>query len=333
MYTERVELYKQIEEFTDSKVISFVTGDRPNLPIQIAPDAFEHFSDHLDTIGVTQRISLVLYSRGGNVLAGWSIVNLIKQFCDELVVIVPSKAHSTATLITLGADKVYMTKQATLGPIDPSINGPLNPQPPGHHPQARVPVSVESITGYFEFAKEVGVKRDEDIAKLVLDLASKIHPIALGDVYRSRTQIRMLSRKLLCSHMTDSKQIDKTIDFLCSESGSHDYTINRREAKHELGLNIQKPNGAQYEIIRSLHKNYTEHLNLLRPYDPNQELGHESTKEYTLVRGLLESVAGGSTQFQSKGILRRHQIDQPGAPMQTSIEDERTFEGWIHVTN
>ena len=56
-----------------------------------------------------------------------TIANMIRLFCDEFEVIVPSKAHSTATLICLGADRVVMTKQATLGPIDPGINDPPNP--------------------------------------------------------------------------------------------------------------------------------------------------------------------------------------------------------------
>lgn len=331
MYNNRKKLYRKIEAFTDSKVICYVTGDRQNLGIQIAPDVLEHLSDHLDAIGVTKRISIILCSRGGNTLAGWSIVNLIKQFCDELIVIVPSRAHSTATLITLGANRVIMTKQATLGPIDPSLNGPLNPQVPGPNPLARVPVSVESINGYFEFAKGVGVKEDGDMAKLVLDLAARVHPLVLGDVYRSRTQIRMLGRRLLANHMNDQQKIEKILDFLCSESGSHDYTINRREARNELGLNIEKPNDEQYEILRSLHRDYTKELDLLTPYDPNLLLGQDAQKDYTLVRGLVESVSGGSTQFVSKGVLRRTQMQMmPGQMPQEAVEDRRTFEGWTN---
>ena len=37
------------------------------------------------------------------------------------------------------------------------------------------------------------------------------------------------------------KDIDEIISFLTSESGSHDYTIYRDEARDELGLNIEKP--------------------------------------------------------------------------------------------
>jgi hypothetical protein len=35
----------------------------------------------------------------------------------------------------------------------------------------------------------------------------------------------------------DTKKVKQIIDFLCADSGSHDYTMNRREAA-ELGLCI-----------------------------------------------------------------------------------------------
>lgn len=330
MYATRKRLYRSIEDFTESKVLCFVTGDRQNLEIQIAPDALDHFIEHLDAIGVTNRICLILYSRGGNTLAGWSIVNLLKQFCDELHVIIPSKAHSTATLIALGAKSILMTKQATLGPIDPSVNGPLNPQMPGPNPLARVPVSVESVNGYLEFAKSIGVQSESEVTKLVLDLASRINPLVLGNVFRSRSQIRMLGRRLLAGHMNDQERIDKILDFLCSESGSHDYTINRREAANELGLNIVKPDDAKYKVIHALSQDYTKELELQTPFDPNLVLGPDPEKEYSFTRGLIESVDGGSTKFISRGKLRRTQIQVGPGQLQEAVEDRRTLEAWKH---
>lgn len=328
MYKDRMKLYRKIEKFTDSKILYYVTGDRQNLEIQIAPDSLDHFSDHLDAIGVTKRISLILYSRGGNTLAGWSIVNLVKQFCDELHVIIPSKAHSTATLIALGASQIMMTKQATLGPIDPSVNGPLNPQVPGPNPMARVPVSVESVSGYFDYAKSLGVQSESEVAKLVLDLAERINPLVLGNVYRSRSQIRMLGKRLLASHINDEGKVDKILAFLCSESGSHDYTINRREAANELGLNIVKPNDQQYAVLKALHQSCSEELDLRSPFDPNVILGADPEKDYSFTRGLIESVGGGSTKFISKGRLRRTQVMVAPGQIQEATEDRRTFEAW-----
>lgn len=329
MYAERVELYKKIEDFTDSRVLCYITGDRQNMAVQIANDVLEHFTEHLDKIGNSNSISLILHSRGGNTLAGWSLVNLIRQFCEKFQVIIPSRAHSTGTLIALGADSILMTKQATLGPIDPSVNGPLNPQMPGPNPLNRIPISVESINGYIEFAKSQGAQSEEEISKIILDLSSKIHPVVLGNVYRSRSQIRMLGNRLLSKHIDDSSKIGKILDFLCSESGSHDYTIYRNEAKDELGLKIIKPNAEEYSTIKALHDNYTEELKLLTPFDPNVELGKENSVNYSLMRGLIESVEGKSTKFVSEGILSKTQVPtQIPNVTQDGVKDLRLFEGW-----
>src|SRR3989338_8569738 len=167
MYRERLENYKLLEKARDSKLLVYVTGDRPGMETQIHQEVVDYFAEHLDTFSLHNKISLFLYSRGGNTLAGWCIVNLIRQFCKEFEVIVPSKALSTATIICLGANNILMTKQATLGPIDPSVNTLLNPQVPGAGPQAKVPVSVEAMRGFLELTKtEVGVKDQKNLTAI-----------------------------------------------------------------------------------------------------------------------------------------------------------------------
>src|SRR6059036_2761917 len=145
MYSSRVEYYKQLEQVRGSKVLLYVTGDRRQLETQIGKEVLDFFVHHLDLIDHAKKITLYLYTNGGDVIAAWSIANLIRQFCDEFEVIVSSKALSGGTLICLGADAIVMTKQAVLGPIDPSTNSPLNPQVPGAPPHVRAPVSVEAI--------------------------------------------------------------------------------------------------------------------------------------------------------------------------------------------
>jgi ClpP class serine protease len=127
-YKERVTLYESIEKSRDTHVIAFVTSDRSGMETQIAPDCIDLFVELLDAIGPTNRISLILHTNGGNTLSAWRLVNLVRTFCDELEVLIPSKALSAGTLISIGADRLLMTKQAALGPIDPSVTTPLNPQ-------------------------------------------------------------------------------------------------------------------------------------------------------------------------------------------------------------
>jgi hypothetical protein len=331
MYNDRKPLFSALEAARNSKVISFITSDRPGLETQIAADAVDLFVSHLDEIGVTQKITLFLYTRGGSTLAAWNIVNLLNQFCDELEIIVPSKCHSAGTLMSLGAKTIVMTKQATLGPIDPSVNTPLNPQIEGAPIGNRLPVSVEAIKGYFELAKEeIGIRDEANLTEILLKLSEHVHPLVLGEVYRSRTQIQMLARKLIKGQLQDENQIQKVISFLCSDSGSHDYTINRREAKHELGLNIETPSAKLYELIKAIYTDIHVELQISRPMDLGATLGTNQAAAYSYSRGLVESLTGGSHYFSSEGMLFR--LDQPGVPAEIiPIQDQRNFEGWRHV--
>lgn len=328
-YSDRLEWYRVLEERLEAKIVCYVTGDRPGLETQISAEVLDFIVDHLDLLSMPNRISLFLYTRGGNTLAGWSVINLMRQFCKELYVIVPAKALSTGTLMCLGADVILMTKQATLGPIDPSVNGPLCPAIAGAPPHARAPVSVEAVRGFIDLAKnELGIASESQLAEVLSKLADAVHPLVLGDVYRTRDQIRMLARRLLSNQLKDSEKLEQIISFLCSDSGSHDYTIDRREARDRLGLNVMKPDDGLYGIIKRIYDDIRADLRLSIPLDPNVVLGHQDHVDYSFQRALIESVTGGSHAFISEGCFKKHALMTSDGIAQTAIEDRRTFEGW-----
>jgi len=331
MYANRKQLYLQLEEQRKSKVLCYVTGDRPGLETQIHPEVYDFFVNHFDVIGSVPKISLYLYTRGGQTLAAWSLVNLMRRFGEKVEVIVPSKAHSAGTLICLGADSILMTKQATLGPIDPSVNTPLNPSVPGAAPGATVPVSVEAIKGFIELVKEeVKIDDSDGLARVVVALVEKVHPLVLGQVYRSRSQIQMLARRLVSRQVKSKEKVDKIVGFLCSESGSHDYTIDRSEAKSGLGLRVEKPDDKLYALVKAIYDDIRAEMELGAKFDPNSYLGAREQGNYAFKRAILESVAGGSDFFVSEGTLTKRQITVPPGVQQIMLQDQREFEGWKH---
>ena len=267
-FQTRKGIYEQIEQDRSTKVLAYITGDRRGLETQISADCIDLFVDLLDQIGPTKKLSLILHTNGGETLAAWRLVNLLRIFCDELEILIPMKALSAGTLICIGADKLVMTKQAALGPIDPSVNNPLNPQINMGNQLARVPVSVEAVLGYLGAAKdELKITSEQHLTNVLLGLASQVHPLVLGEIFRSRAQIRFLAGKLLPRQVSDKDKVKNIIDFLCADSGSHDYTINRREA-NELGLVVDTPSNELYGLLRSLHLSYGKELKLLEPYNP-----------------------------------------------------------------
>ena len=324
MYKNRIEMYKQLEQEFNSKVLVYVTSDRANMSAKIAQDVIDLFIRHLEKIGPQKTLALYLYTRGGDTAAAWNIVNLLRMYCDKLQVIVPHKAHSAGTIISLGANEIIMTKQATLSPIDPSVNTPLNPTVPGTGEQ--YPVSVEAVKGYLEFARnELKIEDDDALAKIYIKLSESIHPLVIGEAYRSKDQIQMLAKKLLSPIIPDEVDIQKVISFLCSESGGHDYTINRREAENDLKLPVKKPTDKQYDIIKAIYDDIAEELKLGDPFLPFTING-----AYAGRRSLLESLDGGADYYITEGKMARVKDATSG---QIMVADNITFQGWRHETN
>ena len=334
MFCDRRELYEVIEKERNSKLMVYVTGTRPGLETQIANDILPMFVEHLDRIGDVEKISLLLYTNGGDTLAAWSLVNLIRSFCKNFEVIIPSSCFSSGTLICLGANNLLMTKQACLGPIDPSVNGPLNPMVPGiSDPNAKVPVSVEFVNAYIDLAKnELGISDQNCLAQILIDLSQKIHPLTLGQVYKSSTQIQMLAKKLLSLQHLDEEKEERIIKFLCSESGSHDYPIRRKEASEYLGLTIEKPTMELYGVIKNIFDDISNELELNNVFNPGIMLARQNPCDYSFRRVLIESLSYGTDVFVSEGTMQKGIQQTPAGPREF-INDNRVFEGWRHDPN
>jgi hypothetical protein len=173
---------------------------------------------------------------------------------------------------------------------------------------------------------DFGIKSESELKDIYLKLTDHIHPLSLGNVYKSKAQIKMLAEKMLKYHQIEPENVSKVINFLCSDSGSHDYTIYRKEAKVELGLNIEKPDDNLYSVIKDIYKDIENELELRNPYNPNVLLATKNSSNYIMRRALIESIDGGTDVFMSEGVLTKQAL-QTG---QIAIQDNRSFEGWKH---
>ena len=329
-FADRKKLFKKIEAERGSRVLLYVTGDRPGMETAVSPEVVDLFAEHLDALWPATKISLILHTNGGNTASAWQIVNLLRTFCDELEVLVPTKALSAGTLICLGAEKIMMTKQAILGPIDPSLDGPMNPIIPGT-PNQRASVSVEAIQGYLDVAQNaLSIKDPTSLTSIWNNLSEKIHPLVLGQIFRTRDQIRTLAERLLDNQNLEPDKAEAIIKFLSSDSGSHDHSINRREAR-ELGLKIENPTPEFYSLLNGVKVSFTTELKLREPFNPDTQLAGNPTVDYRVPRALIESVPNGSHQFLSEGTLTEIQVPNPTGVPQIGIQDKRKFEAWRKV--
>lgn len=280
---------KKIETLRGSKVITYVTSDRQGpVNAHVAMDIIPIISSQLRKIGKQEKIDLVLYSAGGDTMVPWRLVSMIREYCNHFSVIIPYKAHSAATMISLGADEIVMSDMSELSPIDPSTANVFNPIDP-QNPQNRIPISVEDVMSYFNLAKnKFGIKSDEELTKIFnkfVESNPSIHPLALGNVNRTHDLIKILAKRLLKSHKTSMREedVEKIIEFLTEKLYSHQYYIGRKEAKEDLGIkSVVFADQELSDLMTEVYEEYEKETNMRSAWSPETELSRGSLQTYKL---------------------------------------------------
>jgi len=335
------ELIKKIEDLRGSKVITYFTSDRQGpVNARVAMDIIPIISKQLRQIGKVENIDLFLYSAGGDTMVPWRLVSMIREYCNKFSVLIPYKAHSAATMISLGADEVVMTDLSELSPIDPSTANVFNPADP-KNPQNKIPISVEDVMAYFDLAKnKFGIKWDGELSKVFIKFIEanpQIHPLALGNVNRTHNLIRILAERLLKSQknpMTE-EEIQKTVDYFTEKLYSHQYFIGRKEAKEDLGVKTVVDAPADLaKIMTELYEEYVKEMELDKPWNAEMELGNnfQTRKDHKIAYIESENVAN---YFELSLEYKKGQVNitqqTPQGPVQVPQEQviwKPVAQGW-----
>lgn len=320
------ELIKKIEEQRKSKVITYITSDRQGpVNARVAMDIIPIISKQLRQIGKVENIDLFLYSTGGDTMVPWRLVSMIREYCDKFSVLIPYKAHSAASMISLGADEIVMTDLSELSPIDPSTANVFNPVD-SHNAQNKIPISVEDVMAYFDLAKnKFGIKTDEDLTKIFnkfVESNPQIHPLALGNVNRTHNLIRRLAERLLKSHKNPMKdeEISKVVDYFTEKLYSHQYFIGRKEAKEDLGVKtVVEASPELSEAMTKLFESYVKEMELDKIWNSEMELGNnfQTKKDHKIAYIESEKIAN---YFELSLEYKKGQVNIPQQTPQGLIQ-------------
>lgn len=308
---QRLELIKRIEQLNDSHVLVYITGDRPGALARIAEDAvrpmYEHLLAFANASDRKQCIDLFIYSRGGDVSVPWRVISMLREFCQELITLVPYKAHSAATMIALGADKIVMGKKAELSPIDPTLVKATI----GESAAPPQEISVEDVSSYISFVRERANLNDQAaLATAVSLLANQLTPLTLGSVNRQYSHIRLVAKKLLASRQQkiEEERMTTIIEALTEKMYSHGHAIGRREAS-ELGLPVETPSAELELLLWELYTEYERMLHLTEPLDFEQLLQNQEEQIlHDLRLACIESVHRLDVFEHNLHIKRRRQV-------------------------
>jgi hypothetical protein len=217
----------------------------------------------LSGVGKVDNLNLIIDSRGGYPDDAYKIADVIHEFCKSLTVIVPVKAKSAATLLSLAGHQIQMGPLSELGPCDPMIyvdESLITPTAVPFRPpetpatdedkskQKKRQMNALALRDFLEAAGILIKNGDGKVSgynceKLVPFCEKGIlNPWLLGDFERSFKQSYQFVENLLRRYMFKGdveklKRIPEIAHKLTEGYFLHDYPISRREAQ-EMGLNV-----------------------------------------------------------------------------------------------
>jgi hypothetical protein len=292
----RRELIRKIEEARDSRVLTYVTGDRQPAVSQIGEDSLRPMVDHLRSMRHVKRIDLFLYSRGGAIDVPWRIATALRQASDEWNILIPFRANSAATLLALGADHIIMGPQGELGPIDPqlTITRPGGAQPGGPAAGVQENINVEDVVAYMRFASERGGLTDQTaLTTAFTKMTERVDPVLLGGIHRTHTHIRDVARRMILSRKKPpvEQKMATIIETLAEKVYAHGHAFGYKEAL-ETGLPVEQASDALDPLMWELLGEYEETMNLLRPLDVILALDTSDPYNEDVTIAIIESTWG-----------------------------------------
>jgi hypothetical protein len=200
-----------------------------------------------------QPIALVIHSSGGLPEPAYRIARLLQQHCGSFIAVVPERAMSAATLLSLGAEQIYLSDTAQLGPLDlqkwdttrdrikSALEGVQIFEKTNEEALKVLQRTLEHLRGVT--GKAAGQLLPEVLkytADVVRPLYEQIDPYDFIREYRDLAFAREYAKRLL-STSRSSAEADKIARQLVAGYETHSFVIDRPEAR-SMGLKIMAPN-------------------------------------------------------------------------------------------
>ncbi|OGU56446.1 MAG: hypothetical protein A2X64_03275 [Ignavibacteria bacterium GWF2_33_9] len=205
LLTMRHNCYSDIEKLRKRPLIVYATkflDALPNTPNFIDISDIDGFTDLVQSINDSDQIDVLLHSPGGRPDATERIVHILRNKFKEVHFLVPHSAYSAATMLALSGNTITLHPSATLGPIDPQING----------------IPARSIKRGFEKVKEIIKVEGPEALPAYIPLIEKY----TLDLLELCDDSEKLSKDLVSNWIREymlqgnekfSGQIEKSVDF------------------------------------------------------------------------------------------------------------------------
>lgn len=293
-YKERKALIRRIQKARGRALICLVNFDKQSAPslgegvvdgsfdASVKAPLYRLLKEAKRRGDLDNGLDLLIYTRGGDVDAVWSLASLLWEFDAEFQVLVPFRCHSAGTLLTMAASRIVMCTIGELGPFDPTTANAFNPTDARGN---RLGISVEDVVAFRAFLDgQVG----NAAPQLFTSLLQNIHPLAIGNVHRKLQQIQELARQLLLRSGSD-QDFDNIVAAFTSRFFSHLHAISRHQARDILGDRVVFPGDELETLLDMLWCTYQDDFRLDQIVSLSELMGTDASRDCRFVTSLVES--------------------------------------------
>jgi len=257
-------LCRQLANIHKSTVVAIVLPKEPLLP--------KHLLVIQELIGGKEcrKMDIVLHSSGGDINAAYQIIEILRNHCGDMTLVVPIYAKSAASLFILGSNKIIMGELAELGPLDTQVverekggrkyTSALNPFKTLEELQRfsleTFDVTVKLLLRRADLSIEEAIKHGMDFAaRISTPLFAQLNTEKVGEYSRALAVGKEYGERLLRRYTKwqDVEEREKILEKLVRSYPSHDYIIDYKELK-EIGFNASLPSEDEKPIVQAIVK-------------------------------------------------------------------------------
>ncbi len=314
-FKETQKILKSLEEKQKSKIIVYYLSRK--YPIdQEHPD---YFLEQLKDLGHQKKLSLVVYSSGGDPMASLRIATLLRSYCEFLEVIVPSECISAATQLALSADKILFTPLGYLGPIDAQIADIKDTRLTEYSYNQ---ISFDSFRKAHELLKEEGSFQTEEngMEGAYRTLFKYVHPLVYAEVDRLSKRSKMTAETMMKMHQQSFENEEKIVSIashLVFDYPTHVFPIQYERAK-QIGLPVEMVNDEVSYLLWDLLKFYRAVT--------REVITHTHTRFYHVEEAsvVIEAV--------DKRVIKRYSLNQQYFMTEKKWQTTNNNTQWVKLT-
>lgn len=254
-------LISQLEGQRGSRILSIIQCGEDCDNEQLCPHTLKNFYERRPEMAHVPVLELLIHSPGGDADTAYTLMRYFRRHCQKLNVIVPLYAKSAATLMSLGADAIFMGEFAELGPIDVQMTdilkrGSKRMSPLDEFKSAEYlrDYAVELLDSFMLLMLRRSGMSVKDALNDSIDfttgimrpLYEQINPLEIGEHMRSLAIGEDYANRLMAK--TGNPRQKEIVKALVSKYPSHSFVIDALEAC-DLGLPVQHLEPAQEHLF------------------------------------------------------------------------------------